>query len=337
MSSRTTKIPQLDLRVPNDLAREYLEVNADVTLTPSSVKSYDSYLTQFTASLHGKNITVLSAEFTDVLDFIEDCVRLGNRQSTISSKLTAVAELYRYIRLRTDAGGELNFDPLRFREIDLNRYNTPEPIEREALSKEEIRRLFDAFKSYRNRLMAIVGVETGIRNSDIRNLQIQDVYDDEIYVHDPKNSMPYNVPISEQLTFEFKMWFKHHRKGFATASDSNYVFPSQQGEKLEQNSGLNTIIKEAAKRAGIQEVIGRSPLSPIEQETLDTSKKYREWHRVTAHTLRHSYITLLEEAGVILPYRQLMANHSNAETTLGYSHANDSVFDDIRDRYNPPR
>jgi integrase/recombinase XerD len=325
------------LRVPDEYAQEYLSTRAGVALEPTTVETYDSHLTEYTTFLNGRGETTITAEFTDIVEFIEECVRRENRRSTISGKLSVIAELYRYIRLRTDSGDELNFDPLRFREIDLDQYNVPRRIEREALSKEEIRRLFDAFESYRNRLMAIVGVETGLRNSDIRNLRLEDVESDYVHVHAPKNSKPYDVPISEQLSFEFDVWFKHHRPGFSAASESDYVFPSQQGAKLSQNSGLNSIIKEAAERAGIQDVIGKSLLSNQQQEVLGTNKEYCEWSRVTVHTLRHSYITLLGEAGVSLPYRQLVANHSNAATTLGYTHGTENVFDDIRSRYDPPR
>mgnify|MGYP000082531200 CR=1 FL=1 len=325
------------LRVPDEYAQEYLSTKAGVALKPTTVETYDSQLTEYTTYLNGKGKTSIAAEFSDIIEFLEECVRRGNRRSTICGKLSVIGELYRYIRLRTDAGNQLNFDPLRFREINLDQYNVPEQIERDALSKEEIRRLFDAFESYRNRLMAIVGVETGLRNSDIRSLRINDVESDHVHVYAPKNSKPYDVPISEQLSFEFDVWFKHHRPGFSAASESEYVFPSQQGAKLSQNSSLNSIIKEAADRAGIQDVIGKSTLSKEQQEVLGTDKEYCEWSRVTVHTLRHSYITLLGDAGVSLPYRQLVANHSDAATTLGYTHDTENVVDDIRSRYDPPR
>lgn len=326
-----------EYRVPDKHAQEYLARNEGITLSSSTVVSYDSQLTEYVSFLHERGASVLTAEFTDVLDYVEACVRQGNREGTISGKISTVGELYRYIRLRTDAGDELSLDPLRFREINLKRYNTPEAVEREALSREEIRRLFDAFNSYRNRLMAIVGVETGIRNSDLRNLRIEDVHEDTIHVHDPKNSKPYDVPISEELVFELDFWLQHHRKGFAASTDSEYVFPSQHGEKLETNASLNSIVKQAAERAGIQATIGRSRLTTGQKDAWETEKEYREWHRVTVHTLRHSYLTLLKEAGVSLPYRQLVANHTSANTTRGYTHGNDEVFDSVRNRFNPPR
>ena len=327
------------LRVPDDYAQEYLRRNAGTALAPRTVRTYDSQLTEYVTYLHDRNKSVLSGEFTDVIEFAEDCVLRGNRQSTIESKLSTVGELYRFIRLRTDAADDLCLEPLRFREIDVSRYNMPETIKREALSREEIRRLFDAFDSYRNRLLSVVGIETGLRNSDLRELQMENIDFEalEIHVPKPKNSRPYNVPISEDLGFELDFWLRHHRGGFSFAAQSPFVFPSRRGEKLERNGSLNKIVREAAERADIQEVIGRSQLSPEQREALGTKKEHRDWYRVTPHMLRHSFITLLEESGVELSYRQLVANHVNPETTLGYTHSRNDAFDVVRSRYKPPR
>ncbi len=324
-------------RVPSHYVREYLARNDGLTLEESTVATYDSILTEFVSFLHERDVTILSAKFDDVLEYMETCVRRGNRQSTISGKLSVIGEMYRYIRLESDVGDELELDPIRLRKIDLSQYNTPANVQREALTREEIRRLFDSFDSYRNRLMAIVGVETGMRNSDIRNLRINDIRDGTLYVRDPKNSKPYDVPISDDLKFELKYWIDRHRTGYSSAEDSEYVFPSQHGEKLKTNASLNEIIKEAAERAGIQETIGTVQISGEQRNALNTDKQVRDLHRVTAHTLRHSFITLLSEAGVELGVRQLVANHSNPQTTLGYDHSTGGVSEYIRSRYDPPR
>ena len=326
-------------RVPDPHAQEYLRRNKGITLAPTTIKTYDSHLTEYVHFLDSRDKTVLGADFSEVREFAEKCVRHGNRQSTIEGKLSTVAELYRYIQLRTDVSQKLTLDPLEFRDIDVSRYRTPEPIERVALSREEIRRLFDAFDSYRNRLIATIAVETGLRNSDLRNIQIQDIdlNKSSIHVPNPKNSDPYDVPISDDLVFELDQWMRCHRKGFAAAQESNYVFPSHSGIKIETNSGLNKIITEAAKEAGIQDIIGKSHMTSVQKQAFNTDQEFRQWRRVTVHTLRHSFITLLEDAGVSLPYRQLVANHSNAETTRRYSHGSEDIFETIREQFNPPR
>lgn len=328
-----------EYRVPDEYAREYLAHASGLRLSDSSTDTYESHLRGYVVFLHDGELSVLDAEFIDVIEFVEECVRRGNRQSTIEGKVATVSEMYKYIRLRTEVGSELSLEPLRLDDIDVGQYRTPEPIERKALSREELRRLFDAFDSYRNRLIAVVAVETGLRNSDLRNLRIQDLDLDSltIHVHDPKGSKPYDVPISEELAFELEHWKRHHRNGYASAEESPYVFPSQHGLKLETNGSLTQIIRDAASRAGLQEVIGESKIPKQQRDALEIASESRHWYRVTPHTLRHSFITLLADADVALSYRQLVANHTSAETTRSYTHVSNDQFEEIRRNFVAPR
>lgn len=70
---------------------------------------------------------------------------------------------------------------------------------------------------------------------------------------------------------------------------------------------------------------------------LETDKEAVEWKRVTVHTLRHTFITLLNGAGVSLSYRQLVANHQDPNTTQEYTHGMDEAFKKIREKFDPPR
>jgi integrase/recombinase XerD len=250
-----------------------------------------------------------------------------------------IKELYVFIRLRTAAAELLTIDPIEIEQIDLAEYNVPPPIEREPLTREELRKLFDAMDSYRNRLLAVVAVETGLRNSDLRNIRLADVdfNSAKIHVHNPKNSIPYDVPISRDLRIELQIWCDQYRDAYAPTIDSQYLFPAHHGAKLKTNGGLNTIIKSAAERAGIQEVLGTSKVSSGRGERSQEDYSVKEWHRVTVHTLRHTCFSLMEEAGVPLPYRQLIANHSDPQMTQHYSHGHDQEFTSVRDRFSPPR
>ena len=323
----------------NRYVHDYFVVNVGTVIKPSSVDTYRSAYRGYDAYLAEHDSNVLDARKEDVVRYIEMCVRRGNREATLSVKLGAIHNLYRHIRLRMDVDDGLVLDPIELELIDLQRYNTPDPVDREALSREELRRLFDSMESYRNRLFVITAAETGLRNSDLRNILVSDVDFDALAIHvpDPKNSKPYDVPISDQLAFEFRQWLVHHRGAYAAAAKSPYLFPSQTGPKLATNSSLNELIKDAASRAGIQDVIGTSEITPAQRDALKTDKDSRDLHRVTTHTLRHTFLTMLKDADVPLSYRQLVANHSNPATTMQYEHGTNDAFETIRDRFDPPR
>ncbi|WP_136717721.1 tyrosine-type recombinase/integrase [Halorientalis salina] len=318
---------------------DYLSRNEGIVLSSSTVRTYRYRLQQYVRFLTENETTVLDAELDDVVAFIERCVRRGNRESTLSGKLTAIEQLYRHIKLKTDAADDLRLEPLELEAINLGQYNTPPALERVALTREEVRRLFDAMDSYRNRLLAVTATETGLRNSDLRELLVCDVVFDELMIHvrNPKNEKPYDVPISRDLGFELEWWLGGRREAFTTASESQYLFPGQNSPKLETNSGLNRIIKTAAEKADLQDIIGVSRVKEEARSATDSSVSERRWHRVTPHTLRHTYLTLLKDAHVPLPYRQLVANHTSPETTRGYTHGEDGAFQTIRDRFDPPR
>lgn len=343
LSSYAALAPEVEdpgeFSISDPFACAYLETRAGRQLTDSSIKTYENHLEQYLSFLEDRQTTLLDAQLTDVIEFVEHCVDRGNRQSTIEGKVTAIRELYTFIRLRTKGSQVLSLDPIEFHNIDLSAYNTPPSIEREPLSRKEVRQLFDVMKSYRNRLMIVVAIETGLRNSDLRNLRVDDVDFEhcKIHVRDPKNGIPYEVPISRELRAELEVWRDRHLDGYVQPSNDKYLFPAQNGSKITSNSTLNNIVTSAASRAGIQSVIGTSTVTRDEPGESGKTTTTREWKRVTVHTLRHTCLALMNEDGVPLHYRQLVANHRDPKTTQHYSHSKEEEFETIRNRYDVPR
>ncbi|POG53808.1 tyrosine-type recombinase/integrase [Haloferax marisrubri] len=328
-----------DSPTSDDVVNEYLEHHVGLILTEQTGRKYEGVLREYCRFLESHDTSVLDADYRDVNRFIEGCVRRGNRISTLENKLSIVNGLYKYIHLWSDFGDKLELNPLRLQLIDTKQYNTPPEIKRVALSRRELRLLFREIKDYRNRLLVITGVETGLRNSDLRTILIDDVdlNQREIRVPHPKFSKPYTVPMSDELADELKLWITEGRSGYAISEYSPYLFPGRRSEKLESNNAVNQIIDRAAKSAGIQGVIGTTALTEAQRRVLNTDKTERQWKRVTAHTLRHTFLTLLDDAGVPLPYRQLVANHSSPQTTQHYTHSEENAFKEIRRRFTPPR
>lgn len=48
---------------------------------------------------------------------------------------------------------------------------------------------------------------------------------------------------------------------------------------------------------------------------MNTDRNTKEWHKVTVHALRHTFINAMKESGVPLEARQHAANHKHSETT----------------------
>jgi integrase/recombinase XerD len=68
---------------------------------------------------------------------------------------------------------------------------------------------------------------------------------------------------------------------------------------------INTIVKQAAENAGLQ-------------ETINEYSDGRAIHKVTAHTLRHSFAMAQLNAGTDIRSLQTLLGHDELDTTLIY-------------------
>jgi len=158
-------------------------------LKKESARVYERCLREWVNFLHDQDKNVLDATFDDFVEYLRYCVELGRRTNTIKSRVSVTKMLYRYLvltenRVNPDCS-PLQIDQIRTAAID---ELTPDDLERDAIAKEDVEKLFRAVNSERNRLMIVVGIETGFRNSDIRGIRLIDVDLDEpeLKAHDPK-------------------------------------------------------------------------------------------------------------------------------------------------------
>jgi len=133
-------------------AIDYLSGEVGATLAESSARGYSSYLRQYVEFLHKNQTTVIKAEFREVKHYFNRLAKLNRAVSTIKSHRSAITNLYKHISIYTDAEANVNWAAIR-EEINPSSYRTPTPIEREPLKKSEIKALYDAMRSFRNRLM----------------------------------------------------------------------------------------------------------------------------------------------------------------------------------------
>jgi integrase/recombinase XerD len=324
--------------VQSKWARRYLAYRRtpdlkNKTLAESSIKQYESNLREWVNFLTNSNLTVLEAEFDDLIEYVLYCIELGRRTSTIMQRVSVIKNFYKYLATNEEITPQIS--PLRCDEIQTSEIDdlTPNELERDALSKGKVQQLFDAMDRNRDRLMTITAVETGFRNSDIRGIRLMDVDLDEpeIKAHNPKYGDPYTVPISEELALELDIWINNGRVALVGANDSDYLFPSTDGGMVESNDQLGKIIREAAEEAGIQSILGKTE---YDTKYMKTDQVKKTWYEVVPHTLRHTFVTLLENKGVPLEYRRLLAGHESAETTQRYSHGKKKILKEAQDQIN---
>jgi site-specific recombinase XerD len=99
--------------VPNQHAREYLDEQYPVVLSGSTLGKPECELRLFVEFLHTRNKKINYATLDDVEVFFKTYDQKANRQETLRNKLSAVRELYKYIRTNTDDANGVDSQAIR--------------------------------------------------------------------------------------------------------------------------------------------------------------------------------------------------------------------------------
>ena len=107
----------------------------------------------------------------------------------------------------------------------------------------------------------------------------------------------------------------------ADRSPDSFVFPSLAGKTSAGRSGLSMAFSRIMERAGVDPGVRR-----------EASGKGRTGRARTFHSLRHTFLTALGDAGVSLEHRKLLAGHSEETMTERYSHLNVEMLRNVVNR-----
>ena len=158
------------------------------------------------------------------------------------------------------------------------------------LTKEEVKKLLDACKNRKSRLMLSLLYAAGFRVSELVSLKHSDLSFDEKTGHirqaKGKKDRIFNIP--NFLLDALKEQAENQKQ-----SGQEFLFSGAKGRLTERN--IQKIVKNTAKKAGIQK-------------------------DVHPHTLRHSFATHLLESGTDIRFIQELLGHSSISTTEIYTH-----------------
>ena len=167
------------------------------------------------------------------------------------------------------------------------------------LTKEEVKRLLDACKNKKSRLMLSLMYAAGFRVSELVSLKHSDLSFDEKTGHirqaKGKKDRIFNIP--NFLLDALKEQAENQKQ-----SGQEFLFSGAKGRLTERN--IQKIVKNTAKKAGIQK-------------------------DVHPHILRHSFATHLLESGTDIRYIQALLGHSSISTTEIYTHVSSEALKKI--------
>lgn len=272
-------------------------------LSDNTKDAYLSDLLSFKDYLNNKRVDVVNSK--DIVSYVNHLTDLKESDKTIARKIVSIRTFFNYL--------------MKEKKIDINPCEKIEsPKLRKSLPKtlnfEEINKLLDlkpkTALEYRNRAMIELMYATGLRVSELVNLEINDINVKDNYVRVfGKGKKERIVPMAEITTNILNEYLSVYRDSLLKGYLTDKVFISSYGKGITRQAFFK-ILKKIAKEQGIEK-----DFSP--------------------HALRHSFATHLLEYGADLRSIGEMLGHENIKTTQIYTHlSNNKKRKDYED-YHP--
>jgi len=180
---------------------------------------------------------------------------------------------------------------LRFKERIVIVLNVVQPIK----GKKDIEamKVYLKSKSLRDWALFVLGINSALRISDLLNLKVSDVVDENgkikerIILKEQKTSKSKNFPLNNNVKSALSEYIS------TIPSDQIALFASRKGNEAITRQCAHTILSNAADKVGIKEAI-------------------------SCHSLRKGFANALYENGVDLTRIQALLNHSSPKETLRY-------------------
>lgn len=173
-----------------------------------------------------------------------------------------------------------------------------ESQQREIVSIEEIKQLYEASETHRERAILGMFYGCGLRRNEGVELNVRDISFNSslLYVRDGKGSKRRTIPINEKVKHDFKNYL--HQERWAIQNETAFI-TNARGKRTSGNS-YNEALKKILVRAGF------SPTGELEGG-------------FSLHNLRHSIATHLLENGLSVEYVRDFLGHKHLEATQVYT------------------
>jgi integrase/recombinase XerD len=278
-------------------------------LSENTLSAYRNDLAGFSIWLAKGNKALLGVKSADIQRYLADKFENGYKSRSSARLLSTLRRFYAWL--------------VRAKRIDQNPTQLLEspkagrllPI---TLNEEQVISLLDAPDTgddlgYRDRTMLELLYATGLRVSELVNLQLSQIaLEPGVLRIMGKGNKERLVPVGEVALDWIAAYLRHVRPSLleARSTSTNAVFVTRRGKAMTRQS-FWYLIKRYALRAGIDP------------------------DRLSPHTLRHAFATHLLNHGADLRVVQMLLGHSDISTTQIYTHVADQRLRDLYKRHHP--
>lgn len=266
--------------------RSYLAIQK-----PNSANTRDSYLRDVSYYLDFlSEIKVLPEEAVaaTVQAFVDHLHDLGRSPTTISRNLASVRCFYKFLIFQ----GNMDSNPAKAVKLEKTVKKLPQVLDGEAIERLLAQPDIRDPKGCRDKAMLELLYATGIRASELINLDIKDVNLRSGVLYCPGNKGVRPIPMYPSAVVAVSDYIYRMRGLIAGPDSGDALFVNLNGGRLTRQ-GFWKIVKGYAAEAGIEE-------------------------EITPHTLRHSFALHLLQNGASVKDIQTMMGHADISSTQVY-------------------
>ena len=288
------------------MIEEYEQFLAQVKhASENTVSSYMRDIHQFASYLEERNIPVLEADRDTVAGYMQALQEKGKSTATISRCLASLKSFYNFVISQ----GEKDANPVVNIHVEKTEKKLPQ-----ILTGKEVELLLEQpkctdLKGYRDKAMLELLYATGIRVSELINLNVSDVNLPGGFIKCASNGKVRIIPLYPEAVKALTDYIEDIRPKMVADADEESLFVNVSGERMSRQ-GFWKIIKYYQEKAQIEKDI-------------------------TPHTLRHSFAAHLLENGADLRSIQEMLGHSDISSTQIYAQLVKQNLKSVYNKYHP--
>ncbi len=272
----------------------------------NTVSSYMRDIRQFLDWLHREGISdMLDAEQSNISEYLKSLEGIGKSAATVSRTLASLKNFYSY----AVSSGFLEVTPVTEIKVDRGEKKLPQILtgrEIELLLAQPV--CVDA-KGYRDKAMLEVMYATGIRVTELIDLDIDDVNLGQGIIKCSGVKKSRSIPLYPAALQALSTYIQDVRGTMLAASDESALFVNVNGTRMSRQ-GFWKILKYYQGTARIDK-------------------------EITPHTLRHSFAVHLLENGADLSSLQELMGHSDISSTQLYTHMINQKLKSVYEKCHP--
>lgn len=269
--------------------RSYINyVYIEKKLSDNTKNAYETDLFDFSEFLNNEDVSKIT--YDDITSYINHLYDKKEKDKSIARKIVSIRTFFNYLMKE----GKIKVNPSEKLESPKLKKTLPNTLSLEEVDKLLSIKPKDA-KDWRNKAMIELMYGTGMRVSELVNLELNDINLKDNYVRVyGKGKKERIVFMADVTTDVLDKYINIYRNSLLKGYLTDKVFLSSYGKGITRQ-GFFKILKKEAEKAGI-----KKSFSP--------------------HTLRHSFATHLLENGADLRSIGEMLGHENIKTTQIYTH-----------------